>query len=180
MEENKEIKEKYKLNSDKLKELVSKSIDNITQEGIQVNDLNTLSQLVDIHKDLCNEEYWKVKKEELKMRYPEYRDYGRNSMYYRGDDYNREEYGRRSRDSRGRYMHHGEEMIDDMHGAYRNYSNGKDEMNMGNYGAKQDTMKSLHYMMQSVVDFIEMLKKDANSQEEVQLIKDYTRKINEM
>ena len=35
-------------------------------------------------------------------------------------------------------------------------------------------------MMQSVVAFIEMLKKDANSQEEVQLIKDYTRKINEM
>lgn len=172
--EEKEIEE-YRLNSDKLKELVAKSIENITQEGIQVNDLNTLSQLVDIHKDLCNEEYWKIKKEAIEMRYPEY---DRHEMYYRGD-YDRENYGRR-RDSRGRYMHHGEEMLNEMHGAYRNYSDGKEDMERGNYGAKQDTMKSLDYMLQSVVDFMGMLKKDANSQEEVELIREYARKINEM
>ena len=51
---------------------------------------------------------------------------------------------------------------------------------MGNYSAKDDTMKSLEYMMQSVVQFIEMLEKDANSQEEIEIIKDYTRQISEM
>lgn len=53
-------------------------------------------------------------------------------------------------------------------------------MEMGNYSAKHDTMKSLEYMLESVVDFIEMLKKDANSQEEVQMIKEYTKQISEM
>ena len=51
---------------------------------------------------------------------------------------------------------------------------------MGHYGAKNVTMKALDYMMQSVVQFIEMLKKDANSQEEIDLIQDYTRQISEM
>ena len=41
-------------------------------------------------------------------------------------------------------------------------------------------MKSLEYMLESMVDFVEMLKQDANSQEEVQLIKEYTRRIAEM
>ena len=41
-------------------------------------------------------------------------------------------------------------------------------------------MKSLEYMMQSVVDFVEMLKEEAKSQEEMEIIKKYTRKISEM
>ena len=41
-------------------------------------------------------------------------------------------------------------------------------------------MKSLEYMMESVVDFIEMLQEEAGSQEEVNLIKHYTKKISEM
>ena len=53
-------------------------------------------------------------------------------------------------------------------------------MNRGNYGAKDDTMKSLEYMLESVVDFVEMLKKDTNSQEEMDLIRKYTREISEM
>lgn len=111
------------------------------------------------------------------MRYREYGEYGNYGN----------EYGRRGRDSRGRYTargydtkYRGEEMMNDMHEAYQEYSDGKEEMNMGNYNAKADTMKSLDYMMKSVVDFIKMLKKDANSQEEVQLIQDYTRHISEM
>ena len=106
------------------------------------------------------------------MRYDRrYRDYTR-------EPYSREPYGRRRKDSRGRYM--GDEMMNDMHEAYRDYSDGREEMNMGNYSAKDDTMKSLEYMMQSVVQFIEMLEKDANSQEEIEIIKDYTRQISEM
>ena len=41
-------------------------------------------------------------------------------------------------------------------------------------------MKSLEYMLESVTAFIEMLQHDAGSQEEVDMIKHYTRKISEM
>lgn len=156
---------------DKVKELVEKGINKTIEDGIQTSNLDTLGKLVDIYKDIANVEHWK-KEEENDMRYDRrYRDYTR-------EPYSREPYGRRRRDSRGRYM--GDEMMNDMHEAYRDYSDGREEMNMGNYGAKDDTMKSLEYMMQSVVQFIEMLKRDANSQEEVELIQDYTRQISEM
>lgn len=156
---------------DKVKELVEKGINKTIEDGIQTSNLDTLGKLVDIYKDIANVEHWK-KEEENDMRYDRrYRDYTR-------EPYSREPYGRRRRDSRGRYM--GDEMMNDMHEAYRDYSDGREEMNMGNYGAKDDTMKSLEYMMQSVVQFIEMLEKDANSQEEIEIIKDYTRQISEM
>lgn len=151
---------------DKVKELVEKGINKTIEDGIQTSNLDTLGKLVDIYKDIANVEHWK-KEEENDMRY---------DRRYR--DYTREPYGRRRRDSRGRYM--GDEMMNDMHEAYRDYSDGREEMNMGNYSAKDDTMKSLEYMMQSVVQFIEMLEKDANSQEEIEIIKDYTRQISEM
>lgn len=156
---------------DKVKELVEKGINKTIEDGIQTSNLDTLGKLVDIYKDIANVEHWK-KEEENDMRYDRrYRDYIR-------EPYSREPYGRRRRDSRGRYM--GDEMMNDMHEAYRDYSDGREEMNMGNYSAKDDTMKSLEYMMQSVVQFIEMLEKDANSQEEIEIIKDYTRQISEM
>lgn len=156
---------------DKVKELVEKGINKTIEDGIQTSNLDTLGKLVDIYKDIANIEHWK-KEEENDMRYDRrYREYGR-------EQYGRDSYGRRRRDSRGRYM--GDEMMNDMHEAYRDYSDGREEMNMGNYSAKDDTMKSLEYMMQSVVQFIEMLEKDANSQEEIEIIKDYTRQISEM
>ena len=156
---------------DKVKELVEKGINKTIEDGIQTSNLDTLGKLVDIYKDIANVEHWK-KEEENDMRDDRrYRDYTR-------EPYSREPYGRRRRDSRGRYM--GDEMMNDMHEAYRDYSDGREEMNMGNYSAKDDTMKSLEYMMQSVVQFIEMLEKDANSQEEIEIIKDYTRQISEM
>lgn len=161
----------------KLKEEVEKKIDNIMNTGIQDANLDTLYKLVDIHKDLANEEYWDKKEEAMSMKYRGYGEYG--------NDYGRDGYGR-GRDSRGRYTaggsrrYRGEGMVEDIHGAYQEYSEGKEQMNMGNYNAKGNTMKSLEYMMESVVDFIEMLKKDATSQEEIQLIQHYTRKISEM
>ena len=41
-------------------------------------------------------------------------------------------------------------------------------------------MKSLKYMLESMVDFVRMLKDDVDSQEELDLIRKYTRKISEM
>ena len=165
---------------EKTNEQVVEKINSLLKDGIKQTNVDYLYKLVDIHKDLANEEYWDKMKEEDDMRY----------RGYSGENYNEEgSYGRRRRDSKGRYMegsygrrgnHRGHEMIDEMQEHYGNYSEGKESYERGNYGAKQDTIKSLEYMLESVVDFIEMLKKDATSQEEVQLIKEYTKQISEM
>lgn len=161
-------------------EQVEEKIRIILDEGINSENLETLGELIDIHKDLCNEKYWKKKEEVMDMNYNRgYGEYGNYGEYG--------EYGRRRRDSRGRYMrrgvdsrYQGHEMIDEMHDGYQEYSEGREAYNRGNYGAKNDTMKSLDYMLQSVTQFIEMLKQDASSQEEMELIKKYTREISEM
>lgn len=161
---------------DKVKEKTEYIIDDILQEGITRDNINMLGKLIDIHKDMANEEYWCKKEEIMMYRDDRYSDYP--SMNYGG--------GRR-RDSRGRYMtngrdrrYRGHDIIDDMYDSYSNYMGDREEMNRGNYGAKDDTMKSLEYMLESVVDFVEMLKKDTNSQEEMDLIRKYTREISEM
>lgn len=171
MEEEKDTKN--------IKEQIEEKINIIMEQGIQIDNLDILGKLVDIHKDLANEEYWKKKEEVIKMRYRDYDEYG---------NYEREPYGRgRRRDSRGRYMTHGpddrhqeEEMMNEMYNGYRRYSEGREQYGRGNYNAKEDTMKSLEYMLQSMVDFVEMLKKDATSQEEMELIREYTKEISEM
>ena len=161
-EEKKDLKKQ-------VKEKVDEIIAQIVEEGIDKNNLESLGELIDIHKDLANEEYWDIKKEVMSMNYREY-----------GEEYS-EGYGARGRgrrrDSRGRYMergrgrgrgnYRGEDMIDEMYENYQEYSEGREEYNRGNYGAYSTTMKSLDYMLQSVVEFIEMLKKDAGSQEEM-------------
>ena len=150
---------------EKLNNQLEEKICNILDEGIQPNNIEMLDMLVDIHKDIANEEYW-----ERKENYMRYGNYDR-----RYDDMS---YGARRRDSRGRYMGH--DKIDRMYDDYGRYMEGRDRANRGDYGAKSDALKSLEYMLESMVDFVEMLKHDATSQEEVQLIQEYTRHIAEM
>ena len=169
-EENKEVKQDV---ISKAKEEVEKLIKAATENGLQASNVQLLYQLIDIHKDIENEKYWENKEE---------------AMRYMRDDYGMEDYrGGRSRDSQGRFMgdrrmtsYRGQRVLDEMYNGYRNYNDGKEEYNRGNYGAKNETMKSLEYMLESVTDFIEMLQNDASSQEEVDMIKHYTRKISEM
>lgn len=171
--------------TEKLKEETEKFIECLLEEGLNSSNVELLGEVVDIHKDLANEEYWKNKEEVMSMRYS---NYGRES--YREGNYGRDSYrdgqysayGRRRRDSRGRYMesgrgqrYRGHDMIDEMSEHYGTYSEGRER-----YGAKEDTMMSLEYMLESMVDFVEMLHEDASSQEEVNLIKKYTKKISEM
>lgn len=101
--------------------------------------------------------------------YGEYGNYGESS-------YGRDSYGRRGRDARYR----GHDHMDRMYGEYGRYEEGRRSYNEGNYGAKEDTLKSLEYMLESMVDFVEMLKSEANSQEEINLIRKYTKKISQM
>lgn len=183
-EQEKEMKKPL---TERVKEETEKSINKILDEGIQPGNLDFLFRVVDIHKDMSNEEYWQTKKEVMKMRYRGYNEgqmgnYGEYGEYSAGGNY-----GRRRRDSRGRYMargydskYRGEEIMDDMYGNFQEYSESSSQYSRGNYGAKEDTMKSLEYMMQSVVDFVEMLKEEVKSHEEMEIIKKYTRKISEM
>ena len=47
---------------EKLKQQVTEKINFILEEGIEIDNLDSLGKLVDIHKDLSNEEYWKKKR----------------------------------------------------------------------------------------------------------------------
>lgn len=50
---------------EKVKEMVETKIEKLMETGIQVGNADYLYKLIDIHKDMENEEYWKVKKEVL-------------------------------------------------------------------------------------------------------------------
>lgn len=171
-----EVKEKTKCEVENL-------INDIIEDELKPGSVDLLGKLVDIHADLANEDYWKKKEEVMEMNYRgEYGNYGRRGVPGSGRGrYSEGSYGRRGvkGTGRGRYRA-GEEMMDEMAEHYGNYSEGKEEMNMGNYGAENATLKSLDYMLQSVTEFIEMLQDEASSQEEIHLIKKYTKKISEM
>lgn len=155
----------------KAKEEVEKLIKQITESGLQVANVELLYKLIDIHKDIENEEYWE-KKEENMM----YRDY---------DNYS----GGRSRDSRGRYMdsygrrgvpgtgrgrYRGYDMIEEMGEHYGDYSEGRD-----NYGNDRETEKSFDKMLQSLEDFTYLLMQEADSPDKIEKVKMTARKISE-
>ena len=48
------------------------------------------------------------------------------------------------------------------------------------YGGEEETLRSLDYMMKSVVQFIGMLEEEAQSPQEIEIIKKYSKKISEM
>ncbi len=180
-EEKQEVKKEEKSFNQQVSELVEEKIKKLIESGVQVGNIDYFSKLVDIHKDMENESYWKDKKEVMKMRYSNYSEGG-----YSGRGGN---YGRRGvpGSGRGRYREGGYsgrygagEAMENAMEHYGAYSEGKEEMNMGNYGAEQNTIKSLEYMLKSVCQFMEMLSDEAESEEEMQLIKKYAKKISEI
>lgn len=153
---------------DKVKQLMQENNGEITG-----NTLEAIGDLVDIYKDIANVEYW-CEKEDSEM----YRGYGRDSYgrdSYGNYDrmYGRDSYGRRERDSRGRYRGH--DYMDEMYDHYGRYMEGRSR-----YGANEDTKKSLEYMLRSMEDFARMLKEDAGSEEEVQMIRQTAQRIAQM
>lgn len=153
---------------DKVKQLLQENSGEITG-----NTLEAIGDLVDIYKDIANVEYW-CEKEESEM-YGRYgRDYyGRDNYGNYDRSYGRDSYGRRERDSRGRYRGH--EYMDEMYDEYSKYMEGRSR-----YGANEDTKKSLEYMLRSMEDFARMLKEDAGSEEEVQMIRQTAQRIAQM
>lgn len=158
------MEEKEMTTTESIKSDIEKTLGDISNEGISRDNVDYVFKLVDIHKDLNQEDYWEVKK-----------------MYYRDSrryDYDRDDmsYGRgRRRDSRGRYKGH--DMIDEMSDYYGEYMETRDGRS---YGGREDSIKSLDYMMASVYDFVCMLEQDAKSDEEMDIIRKYARKISEL
>lgn len=178
------MEEKIKKMPEKVIEQVEDAINKITEKGIEPSNLDNLGKLIDIHKDLKNEEYWEAKEEN----YMRYRGYGNDSYgrrRYRGDDM--EEYGRgRSRDSRGRYTengrdsrYRGHDMIDDMYDNYGNYAEATEEHKRGNYGAKDDMLKSIDETMGAIYDLVCVISEDATP-EVMNIIRKHIKKMGEL
>lgn len=152
---------------DKIKDLLEESQGRITGSNYEA-----LGELMDIHKDITNEEYWCYKMEEGEdMRYEGYsRDSYGNYREYGRENYGRDSYGRdmydargRNRDSRGRYRGH--DYLDEMYDDYGRYMESRER-----YGASQETDKSYHYMVKALEDFIKVLEEEADTQEQKQML----------
>lgn len=155
---------------EKLCEQIEEQIKKISEQQVQQGNVEYLYKLMDIHKDIKNELYWKEKIENM------YNEYGRGSYGRRGvrgsgrgryREYNaggnyRENYGRRGVDSRYR----GEEAMDGMYQAYNDYM---DDAEYGNYGTNE-SMEKIEIMADSLMDFVEHIKKAVKTPEEKQLI----------
>ena len=155
----------------KTKEEVEKLIKQITESGLQVANVELLYKLIDIHKDIENEEYWE-KKEENMM----YRDYDNYSGGRSRDSRGRymESYGRRGVPGTGRGRYRGYDMIEEMGEHYGDYSEGRD-----NYGNDRETEKSFDKMLQSLEDFTYLIMQEADSPDKIEKVKRTARKISE-
>jgi len=138
-------------------------IKQIIEDGIDGNNLEPLYKLTKIKH---------IVKEGDKMNYGNYYD-DRYSNYGRGDYRGYDGYGRHERDSRGRYRGH--EHLDRMYDNYGRYEEGRQR-----YGANEDTKRSLKYMLESMEDFARMLRDEAQSQEEVEMIRQTAQHIAQM
>ena len=172
MEEENKIEETKEDVLIKTKSEVERIIKQITENGLQTANVELLYKLIDIHKDIENEKYWKEKEEN--MMYRDYDNYG----------------GGRSRDSRGRYMesygrrgvpgtgrgrYRGYDMIEEMGEHYGDYSEGRDT-----YGNDRETEKSFDKMLQSLEDFTYLIMQEADSQDKIEKVRKTARKISEM
>lgn len=169
MEEDR--KEQYDV--EKIQELVENEIRSVTADGTQIMDLDSLSKLIDIHKDIANEDYWQKKKEVYEMRYEDYDNYGRRGTSGRG------RYGRRGVPGSGRGRYRGEGPIDEITEHYDVYGEASEEMDRGNYRAEDEMLKSVDGIMKNVCEIVEELSENDNP-EVMRIIKKYSKHISEM
>lgn len=170
-EENKEEMSTINFKQE-LIEQVENKIQEILNVNIEQGNVDYLGKLVDIHKDIKNEEYWKEKEGIYKMRYYDenlYGNYGRKMRDSQGR-YAENSYGRRGVPGTGRDRYSGDDVLEAMEEAYCTY------MESGSYGT-QDSMQKIEIMADSLMDFVEYLRENAKTPEERQLIE---RKIKEL
>ena len=158
----------------KTKSEVEKIIKQITESGLQTANVELLYKLIDIHKDIENEKYWKEKEEN--MMYRDYDNYGGGrSRDSRGRYMESGSYGRRGVPGTGRGRYRGYDMIEEMGEHYGNYSEGRDT-----YGNDRETEKSFDKMLQSLEDFTYLIMQEADSQDKIEKVRRTARKISEM
>lgn len=180
-EENKNIEENKDILCKTLEE-TENAIKSIVDSGLQKDNIEVLGQLIDIHKDIENEKYWK---EKINMYRDNYNDYNEGSYGRRGvrgtGPYSRyrdggSSYGRRGVPGTGRGRYRGEEMMEEMYNAYNDYM---DSSEYGNYGTG-DSMQKIEIMADSLIDFIHHIKKEAKTPEEKRLIDEKLQEIGRM
>lgn len=176
---------------EELKKQVEETIKVISDNGIKSENIENLYKLVDIHKDISNEEYWKIK-EEGEMKNMRYSNYGREmneqdffrGEYNEGGNYGRRggrysegSYGRRGVKGTGRGRYRGEELMDEMMFHYGNYS---ENAASGQYGGENEKMESLSNLMESAYEYFKELKEYAESPDEIKMIQHYFKKIGQI
>jgi hypothetical protein len=149
---------------DKTIEKTEEYIKKAGELGLDAVDLDELFKVVDIYKDL--------KEVENMNNYGEYGNYnGRGPSRGAYGEYN--EYGRRGVDS----PYRASKYMDSMRGSYEAYEDYRGEYNRGNYGAKEDGLKELDYMMHAAMKFIKMIKEEATSPEEQEIVRKHIEMI---
>lgn len=157
----------------KTKSEVERIIKQITESGLQTANVELLYKLIDIHKDIENEKYWKEKEEN--MMYRDYDNYGGGRSRDSRGRYMDGSYGRRGVPGTGRGRYRGYDMIEEMGEHYGDYSEGRD-----NYGNDRETEKSFDKMLQSLEDFTYLIMQEADSQDKIEKVRKTARKISEM
>ncbi len=140
------MEEDKKINENIIEKVENKIQELITTEGVKKENVDYLYKLVDIHKDLKNENYWKAKEEKYMREYNE--GYGRR---YRG------EYGRRGVKGTGRGRYRGEDPVMEMQEHYDAYNEAYEENMNGEYGAEGGMIKSAEGISKSVLEIMEEL-----------------------
>lgn len=107
------------------------------------------------------------------MRYGNYNGVYENGRMLRGRYMG--DYGRRGVPGTGRGRYRGYGYLDDMAESYNNYNEYS-----GEYGAEQASTKALEHMLKSVHQFMKMLKEEAQSPEEQEIIQEYVEKLGDM
>lgn len=155
----------------RLIEIVDNKVKEVLDSDVNANNIEYLYKLYKIRH---------MAKEDEQMNYNGYNGYNGYNAYNNYNDYNGrragfnsygENYGRRGQDTKYR----GYEQLDRM---YNNY--GRYEEDRERYGHNEDTKRSLQYMLQSMEDFARMLREDATSQEEVEMIRQTAQRIAQM
>lgn len=145
---------------EKLIEKVDEQLNNIINEGINVNNIENLYKLSKIKH---------IAKEDKEM-YGNYENYGARRPGY--DSYGRDAYGRDNYGEYGNYgrrgydmRYRGDEHLDRMAGEYGRYMEGRSR-----YGASEETDKSFHYMVKALEDFVKVLHEEADTPQQKQML----------
>jgi len=152
---------------ERLLEKINEKIKEVLDQEINSNNLEFLYKLRKIKHYI---------KEDENMygnyggRRPGYDSYGRDS-YGNYGNYGEGSYGRRGYDKKYR----GDDHLDRAYNEYGRYEESRER-----YGANENTMKSLEYMLHSLEDFARYLKEDAQSPQEVEMIRQTAQRIAQM